>query len=184
MACWRAWASRRHRDGAGYSAFGGVLADALTDLLQGIVLALCRRDRWWSSPGWRGRPRLSGLSPRTGHGAAPGETTVEVLNRWAIPILGSITAQELICRIVACRSPQVAQRAAWMASLTYLSIGVLPVALGLMATQVNLNVADAEHVLPELAATHVPTFGYVLFVGVLVAPPVHRGKLPAGGSDR
>ena len=100
---------------------------------------------------------------------APGETTIEVLNRWAIPILGSITAQELISRIVACRSPQVAQRAAWMASLTYLSVGVLPVALGLMATQVNLNVVDAEHVLPELAATHLPTFGYVLFVGALVS---------------
>ena len=53
--------------------------------------------------------------------------------------------------------------------LTYLSIGVLPVALGLMATQVKLDVVDAEHVLPELAATHLPTFGYVLFVGALVS---------------
>ena len=56
-----------------------------------------------------------------------------------------------------------------MASVTYLSIGVLPVALGLMATQVKLDVVDAEHVLPALAATHLPTFGYVLFVGALVS---------------
>ena len=114
-------------------------------------------------------PALSGVDASHWAWRAPGETTIEVLNRWAIPILGSLTAQELISRIVACRSPQVAQRAAWMASVTYLSIGVLPVALGLMATQVRLDVIDAEHVLPELAATHLPTFGYVLFVGALVS---------------
>jgi Na+/proline symporter len=154
-----------------YTIFGGLLADAWTDLLQGIVLALgllVVTVLVVNGLGGVG-PAFSEIESSHWAWRAPGETTIEVLNRWAIPILGSITAQELISRIVACRSPQVAQRAAWMASLTYLSIGALPVALGLMATQVNLNVADAEHVLPALAATHLPTFGYVLFVGALVS---------------
>ncbi len=154
-----------------YTIFGGLLADAWTDLLQGIVLAvglIVVTVLVVNGLGGIG-PALSGVDASHWAWRAPGETTIEVLNRWAIPILGSLTAQELLSRIVACRSPQVAQRAAWMASVTYLSIGVLPVALGLMATQVRLDVVDAEHVLPELAATHLPMVGYVLFVGALVS---------------
>ncbi len=154
-----------------YTIFGGLLADAWTDLLQGIVLAVGLAVVTVLVVNGLGGvgPAFSQIEASHWEWRAPGETAIEVANRWAIPILGSITAQELISRIVACRSPQVAQRAAWMASVAYLSIGVLPVALGLMATQVNLNVVDAEHVLPELAATHLPTFGYVLFVGALVS---------------
>ena len=119
--------------------------------------------------GGLGTGAREGRARATGQWRAPGESTIEVLNRWAIPILGSLTAQELVSRIVACRSPEVAQRAAWMASGAYLSIGILPVGLGLMATQASLQVVDAEHVLPALAATHLPQIGYVLFVGALVS---------------
>ena len=56
-----------------------------------------------------------------------------------------------------------------MASLTYLSIGVLPVGAGPDGHAGVLSVVDAEHVLPELAATHLPQIGYVLFVGALVS---------------
>lgn len=154
-----------------YTTFGGLLADAWTDLVQGIVLTIglvVVTVLVVNGLGGLG-PALANVTP--GHWAwrAPGETTIAVLNRWAIPVLGSITAQELISRVVACRSPQVAQRAAWMASMAYLAVGILPVGLGLMATQVSLGVVDAEHVLPALAATQLPTVGYVLFVGALVS---------------
>ena len=78
---------------------------------------------------------LANVSPGHWQWRAPGESTIEVLNRWAIPILGSLTAQELVSRIIACRSPEVAQRSAWMASGGYLAVGILPVGLGLIATQ-------------------------------------------------
>src|SRR5690606_40701111 len=78
-------------------------------------------------------------------------------------------AQELISRIVACRSPEVARRSAWIASLGYVAIGSLPVALGLMASAGGLQLDDPEQVLPTLAATHLPRLGYVLFVGALVS---------------
>ena len=154
-----------------YTIFGGLLADAWTDLLQGIVLAVglvVVTVLVVNGLGGVG-PALSQVESSHWAWRAPGESAIEVMNRWAVPILGSITAQELISRIVACRSPQVAQRAAWMASVTYLSVGILPVALGLMATQVPMQLTDPEHVLPELAASHLPRFGYVLFVGALVS---------------
>ncbi len=154
-----------------YTTFGGMLADAWTDLIQGIVLAIGLTVVTIMVASSLGGPAaaLANVGPAHWALTAPGETTIEVLNRWAVPILGSITAQELVGRIVACRTPAVAQRAAWTAAFVYLSVGLMPVALGLMATQVPLGVVDAEHVLPELAQQHLPRIGYVLFVGALVS---------------
>ncbi len=154
-----------------YTTSGGLLADAWTDLVQGLVLTIGLTVVTVLVMSNLGGPAaaLAGVSPEQWAWRAPGETTLEVLNRWAVPILGSITAQELVARIVACRSPQVAQRSAWMASGAYLTVGLMPVALGLMATKMSLGAVDGEHVLPVLARQHLPTVGYVLFVGALVS---------------
>ena len=154
-----------------YTTAGGLLADAWTDLLQGIVLAIGLAVVTLLVVANLGGPvaALSGVSDAHWAWRAPGESIVEVLNRWAVPILGSITAQELIARIVACRSPEVAQRSAWMASGLYLAVGLMPVGLGLMATRLPLGDVHGEHVLPVLAQFHLPTIGYVLFVGALVS---------------
>ena len=154
-----------------YTTVGGLLADAWTDLVQGIVLtvglvvlAMIVVDDLGGVA-----PALSGIDPALWAWGAPGESPLDVANRWAIPILGSLTAQELVARVVACRSPEVARRSAWMASGFYLGIGVIPVLLGLLATQLPLQVTDTEHVLPALAGAHLPTLGYVLFLGALVS---------------
>lgn len=154
-----------------YTTMGGLLADAWTDLVQGlvlgaglIVLATAVVDDLGGIA-----PALAGVDPARWSWRAPGESPIEVLNRWAIPVLGSLTAQELVARVIACRSPQVAQRSAWVASGLYLGVGVLPVLLGLVATQLPLRVPDAEHVLPALADAHLSSIGRVLFVGALVS---------------
>jgi SSS family solute:Na+ symporter len=154
-----------------YTTVGGLLADAWTDLVQGIVLSVGLVVVAVMVVNGAGglSVAFAQVEPSHWQWRAPGESIVSVLNRWAIPILGSITAQELIARIVACRSPEVAQRAAWSASVFYLAIGILPVGLGLVASTMPLAVTDPEHVLPTLAATHLPTVGYVLFVGALVS---------------
>ena len=154
-----------------YTTSGGLLADAWTDLIQGVVLVIGLTVVTLLVTSSLGGPGAALASVPASHWAwrAPDETTIEVLNRWAVPILGSITAQELIARIVACRSPRVAQRAAWTASFVYLAVGLMPVGLGLMATQLPLGVVDAEHVLPALAQSHLSQIGYVIFVGALVS---------------
>ena len=90
MACRRASASRVATGTVlVYTALAGMLADASTIWSRASCwLGLNRRDRCWSSM------RLGGVGPGarelSAHWAwrAPGETTIEVLNRWAIPILG------------------------------------------------------------------------------------------------
>jgi Na+/proline symporter len=154
-----------------YTVFGGLLADAWTDVVQGAVLTVGLLVVTVlvvnGLGGWT--MAVSQIEPTRWAWRTPGETSLAVANRWAIPILGSITAQELISRIVACRSPEVARRSAWMASAGYLAVGSLPIALALMATGMPLQLDDAEHVLPALAAVHLSQAGYVLFIGALVS---------------
>jgi Na+/proline symporter len=154
-----------------YTVFGGMLADAWSDLVQGIVLGIGLLVVTVLMIQDAGGLGVALAQVPAGHfdWRAPDEGMLEVANRWAIPIVGSIAAQELVSRIVACRSPEVARRSAWMASFGYLAIGSLPVALGLMASGGSLAVSDPEQVLPALAAAHLPEIGYVVFMGALVS---------------
>lgn len=94
---------------------------------------------------------------------------MERIETWAVPICGSVAAQELISRVLACRSPLVARRSAIGGGGLYLLVGLLPVGLGLVGMQLLPGLADAEQFLPELARQHLPPILYVVFAGALVS---------------
>ncbi len=156
-----------------YTALGGLLADAITDLVQGTVLivglgmltvvVIVRQGGIGASLGSIAPERLALVPPD----AAP--TVLGVLEEYAIPIAGSVVAVELLSRVIAARTPDVARRGAVMAGGLYLMVGLLPVALGLMALPLVPALADAEQVLPVLALQMLPTAGYVIFVGALIS---------------
>jgi len=153
-----------------YTVVGGMLADAWTDLLQGsllmiglvilLVLLLKNAD---AVAALRAIPEER-LSFRD-----PGESVLSFMNRWAIPIVGSVMAQELIARVSAARSAVVARRSALLAGVIYLGFGLIPVLVGLIGPQLVPDLEDPEQILPAVAALHMSTFVYVLFVGVLVS---------------
>ena len=91
------------------------------------------------------------------------------LNSWATPIFGSILATELVSRVLASRSPQVARRSSFAAGGLYLAIGSIPVLLGLIGAHVLPGMEDPERILPALAQQHLHGFLYVLFAGALVS---------------
>lgn len=156
-----------------YTALGGLLADAITDLVQGIVLigglamltvvVVMEQGGVGASLAVIAPERLAVLPPD----AAP--TWLGLLEEYAIPIAGSVVAVELLSRVIAARTPEVARRGAVMAGGLYLMVGLLPVALGLMALPLMPTLADAEQVLPALALQMLPTAGYVVFVGALIS---------------
>jgi solute:Na+ symporter, SSS family len=154
-----------------YTVWGGLLADAWTDLLQGIVLSISLAVLTVAilhDTGGLG-PALSAVEPSHWSLVAPGESLLATANRWALPMLGSLTAQELVSRIVACRSPGVARQSAGLAATGYLAVGLMPVGLGLVATGLPIQPGDPEHVLPALASAYLPTAGYLIFVGAMVS---------------
>ncbi len=152
-----------------YTVWGGLLADAWTDLIQGIalvvglVLLLVFVLRGESGALPRVLADGARLDPFAGRGV------LENLEVWLIPICGSVLAAELVSRVVACRSPRVAQRASFLAAGLYVSAALIPALLGLLGAHLVPGLADAEQVLPSLAARYLPPAVAILFAGALVS---------------
>jgi len=152
-----------------YTVAGGLLADAITDFVQGVVLIL-------------GLLLVAGLMVTSGDIAAigrlpaervalvaPDATWLSTLEAWMVPILGSVVAQELVQRVIAARSPGVARRATVSAALLYFAVGVIPLLVGLSAIALAPGIAESEQVLILRAEHYLPGVLYVIFAGALVS---------------
>lgn len=159
-----------------YTAMGGLLADAITDIIQGGILIIGLFFLLFSVLGELGgigaalhlivpdKLSVIPIGPVSGY-----HKTLSVIEAWAIPICGSVVAQEVISRVLASRSPQVARRSAFMASWLYLCIGIIPLFIGLIGFTVIPNLSDPEHVLLLMAQKHLSSFFYIIFAGALVS---------------
>ncbi len=159
-----------------YTALGGLLADALTDIIQGGVLIIGLIILLFSIVGDLGGigaalaalapDKLSFVPSGIDSGAHKFLTMAEA---WAIPICGSVVAQETISRVIAARSPLVAQRSSFLASWLYLCAGLVPLFIGLIGFTLLPNLDDPEHVLPLMAQQHLSQILYIVFAGALVS---------------
>ena len=150
-----------------YTAVGGMWADAWTDLAQGLVLiaGLVALGAMFALLG--GFDSL----PQTAAAAAakalpPDRPLIEIL---AVPIFGTIAAQELTSRVLAMRNARLARVATVGAGLLYLAVGLIPVVIGLGAAAFIGPDVDPEQVLSRFAQSRLPTPLYVLFLGALVS---------------
>lgn len=156
-----------------YTVLGGLLADAITDLIQGGVLVL-------------GLVMLLGVVVVNAGGVTAALASIDparitlvspdvtptffgMLEEYAIPIAGSVVAVELLSRVIAARSPEVARNGAVMAGGLYIFVGAIPILLALIAARLVPSLSDAEQFLPALALQVLPTAGYVVFLGALIS---------------
>lgn len=156
-----------------YTAVGGLLADAVTDLIQGVMLAV-----GLVILGIAVIAHLGGVGAATAAVAANdgirlvgdgGATVMETLEAWAIPVCGSVIATEIVARVIAARSGDVARRSSMLAGGLYLMLGVIPVFVGLVGVGMLPGLADAEQLLPALAQQLLPTVAYAIFAGGLIS---------------
>lgn len=156
-----------------YTTLGGLMADAVTDLIQGSILVLGLGLLLVVVVAHQGGPAaaIAGVDPArlAVVGADVTPTVLGLLEEYAIPIAGSVVAVELISRVIAARSPQVARNGAVLAGGLYVVIGSIPVFLGLAAARLIPGLAEPEQFLPALALEMLPTVGYVIFVGALIS---------------
>lgn len=170
-----------------YTSLGGMLADAITDLLQGAVLMLSLGVLAWAVTRDSGGVVAMLDAARIAHSARPAAEPVSWLalaETWAIPVCGSVVATELVTRVISTRSAGVARGSALLAAGLYLLVGLIPVALGLAGPTLLPGLADGEQLLPALAAQHLPGVLFVLFAGGLVSAilsTVDTTLLTAGG---
>ena len=153
-----------------YTMFGGLLADAWTDFVQGIALIVGLVVLCFMIVRAEGAELFTGIDPAllNPFGAEP-RPLLEIVEDWAIPVVGSMVAAELVARILAARSERVARNATVVAGASYFVIGLMPVGLGLIGATLLPGLAEPEQILPALAETYLPTALYVLFAGGLVS---------------
>jgi len=153
-----------------YTVSGGLLADAITDLVQGIALILGLGVLFVVVLMNGGAEAVTQVEPARlqllGGGTVP---WYEVAEAWAIPVFGSVVAAELVARVLATRTPTIARNSFLAGGAAYFGIGLIPVTLGLIGAEMLPGLADPEQILPRLAQIHLPGILYVLFAGALVS---------------
>ncbi|TAN49094.1 MAG: sodium:solute symporter [Methylococcaceae bacterium] len=155
-----------------YTLYGGLLADVMTDLIQGIALIIGLAILLWviADAGGGLQTSFAAIEPeRLQLFGGPQTPWLDVAEHWAIPICGSVFAQELVARILSSRSPQTARTACLAGGGLYLAVGLIPVFIGLVGNRLLPGLADPEQLLPRLALQHLSPFLYVLFAGALIS---------------
>lgn len=154
-----------------YTTAGGLLADVYSDFVQGIAVALGLVVIFVFVAIEAGGPfqGLASVDPSRFRLIREDQSLLEFLEQWAIPICGSLVAIELISRILASRSANVARTATQLGGCGYLLIALIPVYLGLVGPQLVPQLAEAEQVVPTLAQTYLPPLFFVMFAGALIS---------------
>lgn len=151
-----------------YTVVGGMWANAVTDLVQGIVLVggILLMGGVFIAIG--GLERLAEL-PAERFDFLHERDWPDALNTLAVPVFATIAAHELTSRVLASRSASLARAATVGAGVLYLAVGLIPVTIGLGAAAYIGAEAEHEQVLSLFAQKHLPLPLYILFLGALVS---------------
>ncbi len=156
-----------------YTIAGGMWAVAITDFFQGIVLiaglaillplVLHDAGGWSSIEAQVGSEYFRFLPERTL------KDWLWYVEAWLVIGFGSIPAQDLFQRALGARDEKVAQNSAYLSGFLYLTVGLLPVGLGIAGAAVIKDIADPELILPTLGLKYLPPVGMALLVGALLS---------------
>jgi Na+/proline symporter len=155
-----------------YTVTGGLLADVVTDFLQGISVIVGLVVLLVAVGAATGGVAELGalIDPARLRLFSVGDASVlTVIEAWAVPVCGSLLAVELLTRILGCRSATVARNATLLGAAIYLVVGAIPVVLGLAGPVLAPGLDEPEQLIAMLAQEHLTTFLYVLFAGAVIS---------------
>ncbi len=155
-----------------YSVVGGLLADAVTDVVQGIavMIGLVVLAVFVASAVGGVEAGLSRIEPSRLSFTGSGENgAIEKIEKLAIVLCGSLVAVELISRFLGARTARIAAVGTVTGGLMYLVMGLFPLFLGLVGPVLMKDLGEPEQIVPKLAEAYLPPVGYALFVGALVS---------------
>jgi Na+/proline symporter len=156
-----------------YTTFGGLLADAITDLVQGVLLAVGLIAVFVAVVahvgGFASFASAIAESGRVRFDSLPQAGVLATIEEWAIPVCGSLVAAELVGRVIAVRSPEVARRSSLLAGGIYILLGMIPLSLGVIGVSLLPGLGDAEQLVPVLARDLLPTALFAVFAGGLIS---------------
>ncbi len=157
-----------------YAAVGGMWAVALTDFFQMAIISVGLIMLFFvvliDVGGWSA---ITAQLPEHTFRFVPleqtGENWLNYIRAWLIFGLADISSQTLLQRAMAAKSERVAQNAFYLGGLGYLTLGMIPVSLGIIASVTMPGLADPESVIPALAIDHLHPVAIAVFVGAMLA---------------
>lgn len=101
------------------------------------------------------------------------EDSVQYFAAWITIGLGSIAQQDVFQRVMAARNEKVAVRSSYLSSFMYLTVGFIPLFIGLCTMQVYPDlmnsINDSQLVLPTVVLNHTSITLQILFFGALIS---------------
>jgi Na+/proline symporter len=155
-----------------YSVVGGLLADAVTDVIQGLAVIVGLFLLAIVVAGALGglEPALGKIEPaRLSLTGSDEDGPLAKVEKLAIVICGSIVAVELVSRFLGARTAAIAANGTIIGGLMYLAVGLVPLFLGLVGPQLLPGIKETEQIVPKLAEAHLPPVAYALFIGALIS---------------
>ncbi len=156
-----------------YTYWGGMWADAVTDLYQMIFILiglLVLFPVLVNDLG--GIPAIMAKIPESYFHFYPHTdsklTWLNYIQAWMMVGIGSLPAQDLFQRMMAPKSESMAQRASILAGVLYMVIGLIPVLLGIFG-RVAMPESTGESILIDLAQKYLSMPLMALMVGALLS---------------
>jgi Na+/proline symporter len=154
----------------GYSIVGGLLADSVTDLIQGTILiaglAILVVVLAMSAPA---APEAATTAQAASAGAAEPKGVLAFIESLLVPICGTVVSVEIISRFLGSRSASVAKVGTSSGAVLYVLVGLLPIALGLIGQRLLPGIEQSEQIVPRLAEAYLPGILRIALAGALVS---------------
>ena len=150
-----------------YSVVGGLLADAVTDVIQGLVVIIGLITLTYvimTTVGFE-KSLETATVERLDPFVAGDDGMLAKLEKLAITICGSIVSVELISRLLGAKSAAVARNGTLAGGLLYLAMGLIPIYLGLAGPGLVKDLKETEQLVPKLAEAFLPRPGLCAVFG-------------------
>jgi Na+/proline symporter len=154
-----------------YTIVGGLLADAVTDVIQGlaVIVGLVALAVAVMAASGGFAESLARVEPARLDVLGGSDGALAKLEKLAIVICGSMVAIELVSRFLGARSASIAAGATIVGGVLYLIVGFAPLYLGLVGPSLIKGLEETEQIVPRLAEIYLPGAAYALFIGALVS---------------
>ncbi|HIA79130.1 MAG TPA: hypothetical protein EYO07_03070 [Candidatus Marinimicrobia bacterium] len=157
-----------------YTILGGMWAVSLTDFIQVIIiilgLGLILPFLGTQSSGF---VELWSNIPEEKLYVFPHNANVldwaKYLQAWLVIGVGGIAGQDLLQRSMSARNERIAEYSAYLSGAIYLTIGLIPVFIGIVGANLLPKIENPEYIVPQVALQFLPPVAAAIFITALLA---------------
>ena len=159
-----------------YTYIGGMWAVSVTDFIQTIMIVIgLLLIAWQVGAAAGGVSKVLASTPEGFFNFLPEASfdgAIHYIAAWITIGLGSIPQQDVFQRVMAARSAKTAVRASYLSGFMYLTIGAIPLFIGLCGHILypdDIHSGDTQMVIPFMVLEHSSIFLQIMFFGALLS---------------